>query len=106
MKGVGLGIRGRRIHLTDDPVVPGAARVIEQVRVESARVASPPGLWRNDDAIDVDKPLVSIPEPLKIDSVIVSILVETDNEGLNETYSSGDERLLDQPGQTVSIQSG
>lgn len=47
-----------------------------------------------------------VAEPLKIDSVVVSVLVKTENEGLHEAYPSGDERLVDKAKQTVSTQSG
>jgi hypothetical protein len=70
------------VNLTDDPLMTRFPGVVEQAFVECAGQAPTPCTGRNDDAVDIDKPIVARFEPQEVHAVIRRILIERDQEAV------------------------
>src|SRR5262245_2851719 len=102
------GVRGRigrvQVDLADDAVVSAAQRFAEQIFIESAGMAAPACARRDDDAVDIDEAAIAYAEPQEVRTVVVGVLVESEQKGIDAADAPRKESLADQPRQPVRIE--
>ena len=93
---VGARVRRVEIDLADDAVVPCGPRVLDQVAVETGRDPLPATALGDDDPVDIDEaPPVRL-EPLEVDTAVLRVLVQGDQQGGRSGCTGRRERARDE----------
>jgi hypothetical protein len=80
MKGLRCRVRRIAVDLADDEVVSSRPRLVEQVRVKQAGIASASQRRRNGYPIDVDEPRKPLAEPEIVGAVVLRRMIEGEQE--------------------------
>jgi len=84
----------------------GAFGAFEQIPIKPARAATPARRCGDHDPVDIDKARIAFAEPEEIRAVIVGVLIEGEQEGIEIADASRQERLGDKMLQPLRLQPG
>src|SRR5215212_10261536 len=104
MEGVRCGIGRLAVDLADDAFVAGPKRMLEKVVVHPTGMAASARRRCHDDAVDIHEARVARTEPQEIRAVVVGVLVEGEQEGLDGADAAGEEGPAGQLDQAIGIE--
>ena len=96
VKRLGVWIGRHKIHCTTNRLYTSAPRPFEQVQIQKAGGFETLMDFRQDYPVDIHKAGKSRTEPLKINTVVIGVLIECNQQHPIRLYASGMERGLDQ----------
>src|SRR5438552_5903801 len=106
MECIRSGVRWNFVDLADNAVLPGAFGICEQVGIKPSRTTASARRWCDHDPVDIHKARIACAEPHEIRAVVSRVLIEGEQEGVDVSNSSRQERLAYGIFQPLRLQPG